>query len=278
MTSPVTPSYPEFKRLARSHNVIPVFREIVVDQITPVSVYDRLHKKEPYSFLLESVEGGDRLGRYSFVGQRPEATFVCKNRQAVYRQGGRERSWPVTNPLQDLKVIFDGFKPASSPHLPRFWGGAVGHWSYDTVRFFERLPSGKPDPLGFPQGAFQFSGELVIFDRFKQNAKVIANLFIPEGKPSAKTLQRLYQNAQASIGRQITQIHTRVSVRCPTRPRFPIAVPEPVSLTKRGLFESRSRRLKSTSARAISFRSYFRSDGCCSRARRPCRFTVRCGW
>src|SRR3954465_9711864 len=123
------PSFIEFKRLARAHNVIPVFREIVVDRITPVSVYEQLHQGEPYSFLLESVEGGDRLGRYSFVGQRPEATFVCKNSQVIYRQGGRERTWPGNNPLRDLKQIFQKFKPATSPHLPRFWGGAVGYWS-----------------------------------------------------------------------------------------------------------------------------------------------------
>src|SRR4051812_23985626 len=107
--SEVIPSLAEFKRLARTHNVIPVFREIVVDGVTPVSVYDRLHKGEPYAFLLESVEGGDRLGRYSFVGQRPEATFVCKGRQAVYQQGAHQRTWQVTNPLQDMKAIFDRF-------------------------------------------------------------------------------------------------------------------------------------------------------------------------
>src|SRR4051812_10340889 len=105
--TPVSPSWSDFKRLARSHNVIPVYREIVVDRVTPVSVYERLHQGEPYAFLLESVEGGDRLGRYSFVGQRPEATFVCKDQKVFYRQGSRERSWTVTNPLQDLKAIFE---------------------------------------------------------------------------------------------------------------------------------------------------------------------------
>src|SRR5258706_5795122 len=121
--TPITPSFSEFKRLARSTNVIPIWQEIVVDRITPVSVYEHLHRGQPHAFLLESVEGGDRLGRYSFVGQRPEATFVCKKGQVIYRQGGRERSWPVSNPLRDLKDIFARFKPAPSPHLPRFWGG-----------------------------------------------------------------------------------------------------------------------------------------------------------
>src|SRR5262245_56091115 len=142
MSTPIIPSLAEFKRLARKYNIIPVYREIVADRVTPVSVYEHLHASEPYAFLLESVEGGDRFGRYSFVGQRPHATFVSKNQQVVYREGGRERKWPATNPLHDLKELFSRFKPAPAPHLPRFWGGAVGYWSYDTVRYFERIPNG----------------------------------------------------------------------------------------------------------------------------------------
>src|SRR5205814_9383960 len=102
--SEITPSLAEFKRLARRYNVIPVCQEIVVDRVTPLSVYERLHPGEQHAFLLESVEGGERLGRFSFVGRRPEATFVCRNRRVTYRQGGRERSWTTLNPLNELKT------------------------------------------------------------------------------------------------------------------------------------------------------------------------------
>jgi anthranilate synthase component I len=227
---PVTPTFQAFKRLARTYNVIPVCRQIVVDRVTPSAVYERLHAKEPYAFLLESVEGGDRLGRYSFVGQRPEATFIARDGKVIYRHGHEERSYYAQNPLMELKAIFGRFKPAPSDHLPRFWGGAVGYWSYDAVRYFERLPDGLPDPLGLPQGAFQFSGELIIFDRFEQTALVMCNVWIPEGKRSDQNLANLYQKAVRSIDRQIRQLNDPKSapkIR-PTR-----KVSEPQALTGR---------------------------------------------
>jgi anthranilate synthase component 1 len=236
------PSLQDFKRLARTYNVIPVFKEIVVDRVTPVTVYEQLHREEPYSFLLESVEGGDRLGRYSFVGQRPEATFVSKGRQVIYRQGGTKRSWSTSNPLQELKTIFDRFRPAPSSHLPRFWGGAVGYWSYDTVRFFERLPDGKPDILGAPNGAFQLSGELVIFDRFRQTATVMANVLIPQGRTSDRQLTQLYQQAVRSIERQAARIHER---RTHETPKKRVVSPVPLkALTRRADYLSGVRRAK----------------------------------
>ena len=140
----------EFQRLARAYNVIPLCREIILDRLTPVSVYERLAAGQTHSFLLESVEGGERFGRYSIVGRAPIALFSCEGSQVVYERNGRTKTWTTTNPVQDLKTIFSTFKPAPLEGLPRFWGGAVGFWSYDTVRFFERLPGGKKDKLGFP--------------------------------------------------------------------------------------------------------------------------------
>src|ERR1700730_9193293 len=99
------PSFPAFPRLAERHNLIPFRQEIVVDRVTPVSVYERLQKGEPHAFLLESVEGGDRFGRYSFVGRRPRAMFLAQGDKVSYRQGNSERRWTTRNPLQDLKAI-----------------------------------------------------------------------------------------------------------------------------------------------------------------------------
>lgn len=205
----IRPLFSEFQRLARAYNVIPLFQDIVVDRMTPVSVYERLSQNEPYAFLLESVEGGERFGRYSFVGRRPHAIFVCQNDQVLYREGKRQKSWKTANPLSDLKRIFQQFKAAELPGLPRFWGGAVGYWDYDTVRFFERLPNGKPDTLGVPQGAFQLSGELMVFDRFSQTAKVIANIFIPPGRPSSRALARIYREGIKTIKQQVNLINDR---------------------------------------------------------------------
>jgi anthranilate synthase component 1 len=204
----MTPSFPEFVRLSRRHNLIPLRKEIVVDRVTPVSVYERLQKGEDYSFLLESVEGGERFGRYSFVGQRPHAIFLCKGNDMTYREGSSQRCWKTSNPLMDLKKLFSEISPAPLLGLPRFWGGAVGYWDYDTVRFFERLPDGKPDTLKFPSGAFQLSGEVVVFDRFSQVAQVIANVHIPKNKRSVKDLKVLYAGGMRSIERQVARIRS----------------------------------------------------------------------
>jgi len=203
----ITPTFAEFKRLATRYNLIPLSRETLVDRVTPVSVYDRLRFREPYSFLLESVEGGDRFGRYSFVGRKPRGLFLCKGNRVTYREGGRERTWKTQNPLQDLKAVFSDIRAPEHPGLQRFWGGAVGYWDYDTVRFFEKLPDGKPDVLGFPTGAFQLSGDVVVFDRLAQTARVISNVYIPAGKKSPTALASLYRQGQRAIEEQIRRMN-----------------------------------------------------------------------
>jgi anthranilate synthase component I len=205
-----SPSFNEFKRLARRHTVVPLFRETLVDRVTPVSVYERLSHGERHAFLLESVEGGERFGRYSFVGQRPHAVFTCKEKKVIYREAGHERRWETQNPVQDLKKIMNGFSAAEVAGLPRFSGGAVGYWDYDTARFFERLPDERPDVLGFPTGAFQLTSELIMFDRLSQTAKVIANVFIPKGASEA-SLARLYRQGERAIERQLARLHDRSS-------------------------------------------------------------------
>src|SRR5258708_16561402 len=121
----ITPSYSEFKKLSRRYRVIALCRETLMDCETPVSVYERLRQGESHSFLLESVEGGERFGRYSFVGQRPHAVFVCRGKEITYREGTKVRKWKTQNPLQDLKEIFARVKPAAFPGLPRFCAGAA---------------------------------------------------------------------------------------------------------------------------------------------------------
>jgi anthranilate synthase component I len=204
-------TFQEFVQLARTYNLIPLSEEIVVDRITPVSVYERLSKNEPHAFLLESVEGGERFGRYSFIGQRPYATFVCHGDEITYQQGSKKRSWKAANPLQELKALFATIRPAPAAHLTRFFGGAVGYWDYDTVRFFEKLPDQKPDRLGFPTGAFQLSGELIHLDRFSQMAQVIANVYIPKGDPPEKSLRTLYDAGCRSVKRQVALLQDKRS-------------------------------------------------------------------
>ncbi|MFA5974968.1 MAG: anthranilate synthase component I [Elusimicrobiota bacterium] len=236
-----TPSLQDFKRLARRCNVIPLSRETLVDRVTPVSVYERLSRGEDHSYLLESVEGGERFGRYSFVGTRPHALFTCRESRLTFKEGPRSRSWTTSNPVQDMKKLFSQYRAPDLPELPLFWGGAVGYWDYDTVRFFERLPRKNADILGFPTGAFQFSGDLVIFDRLSQTARVMTNVFIPEKRPSQQTLERLYREGLRALDRQMKRIHDRSDPRATSRPSK-IGAPKP--LGSRNDYETAVRKAK----------------------------------
>jgi anthranilate synthase component I len=208
----ISPSFTEFAALAKRFNVIPLTCVTMADRVTPVSVYERLRQGEPYSFLLESVEGGERFGRYSFVGQRPYAVFTCRGAGVRYVENGKERRWESKDPVEDLKRLFQRWKPAPIPALPRFWGGAVGYWDYETVRFFEKFSKDLPDSLGAPTGAFQLTRELVIFDRLAQTASVISSVFIPDGS-SSKALRELYKQGVRSVKRQLRRLHDRSSLK-----------------------------------------------------------------
>src|SRR5262249_19728234 len=143
--------------------------------------------------------------------------------------------------LQDLKEIFAKIRPAPLPGLPRFWGGAVGYWDYDTVRYFERLPDGRPDPLKLPTGAFQLSGEVVVFDRFSQSAQIISNIQIPAGKKSPKSLKQLYQKGARAIKAQIKRIQGPLPAA--KRRRTPV-LRAPKPLMTQQAFESAVERAK----------------------------------
>ena len=134
------PNRQEFRRLAKKGNLIPVCREILADMETPVSAFRKIADHE-YSYLLESVEGGEKLARYSFLGSGSEFVFKSKGNKIEIIKGGKKETTTVKgDPLQALKEIMSGYKPVISKGLPRFPGGAVGYIGYDMVRFFEKLP------------------------------------------------------------------------------------------------------------------------------------------
>ncbi|MES0279207.1 MAG: anthranilate synthase component I, partial [Dehalococcoidales bacterium] len=144
------PTLEEVKKMAGQGNLVPVYREIVADLETPVSAFLKINRGEP-SFLLESVEGGQRMARYSFIGTEPyrlSATTAADN----------------TDPLPAIAAEMDQFKMVPVAGLPRFCGGAVGYLSYDAVRFFERLPDDNPDSLDLPDLYFMITDTILIFD------------------------------------------------------------------------------------------------------------------
>jgi anthranilate synthase component 1 len=171
-----TPSVADFLELAGRGNLVPVYREILADTETPVSAFLKTTRGD-HAFLLESVVGGDKWGRYSFLGSEPAAIFTSRGTTVTLQEQGRPaRSFTAADPLDALRDLLAGYRPVALPGLPRFFGGAVGYLSYDAVRFFERLPATLPDDLGLPELYFIVPASLLVFDTVAQSIKVVVNV------------------------------------------------------------------------------------------------------
>jgi anthranilate synthase component 1 len=171
-----TPSESDFLTLARQGNLVPVFREILADTDTPVSAFLKTARGE-HTFLLESVQGGEKWARYSFLGSEPAATFISRDGTVRIAEKGRpERTTRARDPLAALKELLSAYRPVCLPDLPRFFGGAVGYVSYDTVRCFERLPATLASDLDIPECYFVVPESLLVFDNVAQSIKIVVNV------------------------------------------------------------------------------------------------------
>jgi anthranilate synthase component 1 len=172
------PSRKEVGRLFAQGDLVPVYRKLMADLETPVSVYMKLSQVGTISFLLESVEGGEHIGRYSFLGVNPKGVITIQNGQVTRTLHGETTTRPLSSgedPLHAVKHEFDRVTPVHIEGLPRFVGGAVGYLSYDVVRFFERLPDTANNELNVPDAAFLLPDTLVIFDHAKHQLIILAN-------------------------------------------------------------------------------------------------------
>ena len=139
MEKTLQPSKDEFVALTSGSNLIPVYQEILADMVTPISVFRHLANC-PYCFFLESVEGGERWSRFSFMGMDPMFVFKGHGTHVVMRSGDHTEEQTVEDPLHLLENCLGEYKPARLKGLPRFFGGAVGYMGYETVSFFEPIP------------------------------------------------------------------------------------------------------------------------------------------
>ena len=172
-----TPSLEEFKKSSEKGNLIPVYREILADMDTPVSAFRKMGGGS-YSFLFESVVGGEKWARYSFLGCEPSVIFKSKGRDVEIIEGTTSRKFKAkSDPLDDLKELMARYRPVKLPGLPRFFGGAVGYLSYDMVRFFEKLPEETVDDLDLPDALFMITDSIIIFDNVTQKIKVVSNAY-----------------------------------------------------------------------------------------------------
>ena len=172
------PTLEEFREKAKSGNTIPVYRPILADMETPVSAFYKL--PDNYAFLLESVEGGETLARYSFLGSQPSVLFHSKGHQVTieYLAKGETVVQEYEDPLKVLEEVMQNYQPVDTEGLPKFHGGAVGYMSYDMVRFVEELPDDTEDELQLPDCFFMIAEEILIFDHVNHQIKVVANAHV----------------------------------------------------------------------------------------------------
>ena len=169
----ITPSLAEFRALAKSGRLVPIYREVFADLETPVSAFRKLDEG-PYSFLLESVEGGEKWGRYSMLGSRPSQVFIAwADRCELHADGKVTRL--ARHPMAELGELLDRHQAVALPGLPRFCGGAVGYFGYDACEWFEKLPRhAKQDP-GLPVAVFMFGDVVCVFDNLAHTLKVVTH-------------------------------------------------------------------------------------------------------
>jgi anthranilate synthase component 1 len=217
-----TPDRDAFLALARRGNLVPVYREILADRLTPVSAFEKLTAAgasaggNGYAFLLESVEGGERIGRYSFLGSNPSLVFRSKGNRAAITDETGTREITLTadsDPLTLLKELLGRYHYVESPDLPRFCGGAVGFFSYDVVRFFEQLPDKNPDELDVDDACFLFTDTLCLFDHVRHRVKVVCNAHIENDDPG-----KAYDRALAKIEALIARLRAPLLIPNTKRP------------------------------------------------------------
>jgi anthranilate synthase component 1 len=191
----VQPDREGVRALFQKSDLVPVYRTLLADLETPVSVYMKLARMGEVSFLLESVEGGEHVGRYSFLGVNPKGVITIKDDVVTLRRGGVTAARPLEpgeDPLGAVEREFERVRPVKIAGLPRFVGGAVGCMAYDIVRYFERLPRTARRDLDVPDAAFMLVDTLVIFDHAKHQLMVLANAH-DKGDPDLAYDDALYR-------------------------------------------------------------------------------------
>jgi anthranilate synthase component I len=196
----VSPSFDEFKAASADGRVVPVYRELFGDSLTPVEAYRRIARGDS-SFLFESVVGGEKIGRYSFLGAGPFLRIEAFGNDVVVTEEGRSDEFESRDPLRDLERLLARYKARHIPGLPRFCGGAVGYAGYDVVRYSESLPNAPDDDRHVPDMAFAFYDRMVIFDQIRKTILVVAN-----SRPGSDDPRRAYEQAADRVDELCRQL------------------------------------------------------------------------
>ncbi len=199
------PPLSAMREMREQGNICPIYREIMADLETPVSAYLKV-ARGAYSFLLESVEGGQHIARYSFIGSDPYLVLRMDGGIAHATQGGYKQTLPYSDPLIVLGSYLSAYRPVRLPDLPRFVGGAVGYLSYETVSYFERLPRPEHCDYQMPEGLWMFVDTLLVFDHLRHKIKVVSHVHL-----DAADLETEYARAVERIENLVARLRQAVS-------------------------------------------------------------------
>jgi anthranilate synthase component I len=202
------PTLEEIKKLRTQGNVIPVYKSVIADFLTPVSAFLKLEQDRSHAFLLESVEGGERMARYSFLGVDP---FLITR----YRNG------EPPSFIENLRTTMDRFKSVKLPNLPPFTGGAVGYFGYDMVRTIEEIPQSGTDDLGVDDAVLMFYKTVLAFDHLRHQIHIISNVIVDDANES---IERQYENAVREIQNIEALLHRPLEIPAVTRNEGDVAV------------------------------------------------------
>ena len=198
---PYLPSYEEFCRLAADHDLIPVYRCLIGDGLTPVSAFRQLDKGGS-ACLFESVVGGEKVGRYSFLAVSPFIELSARRNQVTVVRPDGEETFECADPLEELRSQLGKFRAAKLQELPPFAGGAVGYAGYDVVRYTEHLPDAPPDDRNLPDLCFGFYDQMVVFDNVSKTLFVIAMARLDQGNSP----EAAYKAAQRRVDQAVERL------------------------------------------------------------------------
>ena len=206
----------EFLSLSKEYNVIPLYTEFIADMENPLTAFLKIKDLGRFPFLLESVEGGQKWARYSFLGYG--GSFYIKTFRHYYEvyDRGRHEMGEFADPLDILKPIVKSYKPYRDKRLPRFWGGLVGYIGYDVVKFWEPVPDKNPDPIGAPDIFLVQTDLMVIFDNLSSKLIVLKPVVVRDENPLD-----LYREAKEEIFRAVEELKKPLPERefLPTPPQ-----------------------------------------------------------
>jgi anthranilate synthase component I len=233
----IQPDFKTFSRLARQGNLVPVYETFTADLLTPVGAYLRIARDAKYSFLLESVEGGETIARYTFAGANPTEVFRARGRVCTLATGDKQVQFDE-DPVEQLRRLTNRFRPVRVPELPPLIAGAIGYFAYDMVRLVEKIPATGRDDVGLDDCVMMFYLGLLAFDHVQHRVWVIRNVFT--GGPGS--LREKYDAAVREIKATRRLLEGPLPEQVPARRAGPLRVRS--NMTK-GKFMGAVRKAKS---------------------------------